>query len=570
MILHLLFAFFVYLSEAILHSETDQRGDDNTFIQSLLSSADEQQISALTTMQTNIPRQTPVSSSQQTQVQTPQQTNTLTPQQTKISTPQQTEVLTPQQTEILTPQHTEIPTPHETEVLTPQQTEDLTPQQTESLTPQQTEIITPQQTEIITPQQTESLTPQQTESLTPQQTPISTYYRTQPPTEPPTSEIDSSRIIYVCEGISCDNCGKTDKNNHETQLTSYSLLDELLSRNDQNDIQIGICGSTRENHPSISVDRIYEKRVEIQGNGEHQYITFLNVTHYSDEDLEIEAAILIKVNDVTIIVDESNNDKKNMFIYLGELENSPIEVENLTILDGDLDLASLSAVKNSIFAVSAHIIDDSISQIKLGSNYMSFYRDGKSSQPITFHEYDLPMDIRSTIKRTTLKFSVDQNFHDTLTQSNIVIDLKNDVGTKATISFDSTWNGIQKIEFILIKHYCNLEIVSDDKEVAKKIDVDGDGIVIRNGVIDGDDGDDGGDDRDDDGGSGSDGESGNNNSFEKDGVSYIVAFIAVAVLALVAYGVYKVCSKKCKRPGRHNYNDYLTNAEDLGNIDDPL
>lgn len=84
MILHLLFAFFVYLSEAILHSETDQRGDDNTFIQSLLSSADEQQISALTTMQTNIPRQTPVSSSQQTQVQTPQQTNTLTPQQTKI------------------------------------------------------------------------------------------------------------------------------------------------------------------------------------------------------------------------------------------------------------------------------------------------------------------------------------------------------------------------------------------------------------------------------------------------------------------------------------------------------
>lgn len=379
------------------------------------------------------------------------------------------------------------------------------------------------------------------------------------PTQTPKPEVDHSKDIYVCEGTACEKCGKTDEEDNKIQLRSFSLLDQLLTQNDQDKIEITICGSTRSNNPQIKLSHIEKRRIEFKGKKNQQFLTFINDSHISDK--EIEHIIEFESENVTIIVDESDK-KQNLVINYAELEDSPIEVENLTLIDFESDLTSLLSVKNKILAVSSKINDNSITKIEIGNDYITFNPSNvidqnskkkiikKSSVTLNAVDDSVKMDIWISLKQTQLEFTTSQNLEQINGIQNLVIDIKNDDDKKATISFDNTWSSLLNLDFILIKHTCNLDIISVNNDIAKKIGVIGSGTVTRNGQVDGE------------------------TLHQKKKIDYltiIIICLIVVLVILLALALFLIFRKKCKRHGGtpQNYNEYLNNSEELDPINLP-
>lgn len=370
--------------------------------------------------------------------------------------------------------------------------------------------------------------------------------------------------FYVCEGDSCKTCendNDDDSTGIEFQLTNFTLLDETLTNSELNDIEIIICGSTRQNHPALKAKSIYEKQLKFQGFEGNQFISINMIS----DDHEV-SVIDIASDNVTIVVNELEGSQDFVLDY-AELKNSPIEINNLTILDGDSDLTSLSSVRNTLYTASLRIFDSTIPKVKMGIDSITLFTTNQNTKSVTLYEYDISMDIRLFLNQDRLDFTADSNVQKEGTENNVFAVFENEQDKTATVVFDSSWNTLQEISFIQIKHNCDLEIISDKKEIAKSIEVYGDGKVTRNGKIDGDD--------DDDSSSGHSSDENEEDHINQDAdkkshsILAIACFVAVAVI-LVAAGVFMIVRKKCRRRGNQNFNDYLNNADDLGDMDTPM
>ncbi|KAK8875397.1 hypothetical protein M9Y10_005562 [Tritrichomonas musculus] len=160
------------------------------------------------------------------------------------------------------------------------------------------------------------------------------------------------------------------------------------------------------------------------------------------------------------------------------------------------------------------------------------------------------MDIWISLKQTQLEFTTSQNLEQVNGIQNLVIDIKNDDDKKATISFDNTWSSLLDLDFILIKHTCNLDIISVNNDIAKKIGVIGSGTVTRNGQVDGET---------------------LHQKKKFDYLTIIVICLIVVLVILLAWALFLIFRKKCKRHGGtpQSYNEYLNNSEELDPINLP-
>lgn len=395
--------------------------------------------------------------------------------------------------------------------------------------------------------------------------PNHSFKLTKPADEP---SDDFPNKIYVCEGDTCNGCEGNESLGIDIQLTKYSLLDETLANSDLTDVEIIICGSTRQNHPNLKISNVFDKLIKLQGHDENQFITLIR-TPSTEEDYE-EILELISDN-VTIIINEAKDSEDLIFSY-AELKNSPVEVNNLVFLSGESDFISLSSVRTKLYTVSLKILDALVSKIKIGINFITFYQNDQNTNSLSLHEYDMPMDIWLSLNHNKVDLVADTSIQKKGTENNIVVDFEIGIDKKATASFDSTWNSLKKVNFVQIKHNCDLEIISDKKSIALGIEVFGSGNVTRTGTIDDGDDDDttvtisssssSSDDSADDG---------QNNQKERFVLSTLsICCLVGVILIIIGVIIYVISKKKRRGRGNQDFNDYLNNEKDLDDMNEPL
>lgn len=367
--------------------------------------------------------------------------------------------------------------------------------------------------------------------------------------DPPDENPDK---IFVCEGDSCQYCESENRTGIEIQLINFSELEGTLSIGSYTEIEIIICGSTRQNHPSLKAKSVYEKKIKLRGERGGQFLT---VSKF-DEVADIDDPMLELVSEnVTVILDDPNN-SKGLTFFSADLLNSPIECKNLIILNGYSDLFSLSSVSEKLYAVSLQIYDAQISQIRMGVDFIDFITFESNS--IVLREYDISMDIQLYLKQNRLDFIADSTINKAGTENNIVAIFDSQNDEKVTVNFDSTWNSLDEVSFVQIKYNGDIEISSDKDEIAQSIEVYGNGKVTRNGKID--------DDRKSD-----DGEyEPPNNAKSRDLTKLVICCLIIVVIILIAVAIFVFLKKKCKKKRNQNYNEYLNNDEDLADMNAEL
>ncbi|OHS95567.1 hypothetical protein TRFO_10466 [Tritrichomonas foetus] len=374
---------------------------------------------------------------------------------------------------------------------------------------------------------------------------ISTDMLTEMPTDAsadlPTEDIhDNHRKFYVCEGGSCQDCH--DELDDDEIEVGFEKLNGLLGKNVIEDIEIRVCGSTRENHPIIDASNLFDKNFDIKGKIKP---SFLEISNPQSKEGWID---FLDAEDITLIV------QGKLFISTTELENSPIECESITFSDVESDLISLSFTKQANVKSQAIIGDKVITSLVIGADKVIFSNSNDNKATMYLEESE-SNQISFELEVRTLDFSIIPGTKNII--QSLMISLLDKNHQDVTLNFDKTWdNQIENInQFIIGFGDFDLYINSENKAIADQIRALGQGNVIRNGKTDtpeptipisptNNDPDD------------SDGET--SDSGLTAGV-LICLIILGGVIIILGYILYK----KCKSRKLQKYSGYLNNTQDL-------
>ena len=359
-------------------------------------------------------------------------------------------------------------------------------------------------------------------------------------TETPHPENEYEKF-YVCEGEACDKCKDDDDDHDDDEIqVDFEGLNDLLANNINSEIEIIVCGSSREKHPSIHLQYIQEKELEFTGKNTEQYIEFI---HLDDDAIIYE----LKAKNICIICNES------LHIYNAKLKQSPIESPELTFSNLDSDLVSLAYTGN-FSPYNGKVEDDSISKIIFENEAIILKSDQYNATLLLIDE---DSDFLVSVQRESINFTLVGDL------AKSAIDFKIELTDKSNevfANFDSSWENSNPPLLQINHENCHLYIQAPSDNFANSIAVDGSGKVTRNGKDDPytetpstitSDGNH--DDNDDD----------SSNSQAITVGMVIVAVIIVVILLVIIY----VVIKKWRARKNHKYITYLNNSRDLELID---